>query len=34
MWVHSYNSALLKEILELSWKGLATKKQLQEWERR
>lgn len=34
MWVNSCNSALLKEILELSWKGLATKKQLQEWEKR
>jgi hypothetical protein len=34
MWVNSCNSALLKEILELSWKGLATKKQLQEWENR
>ena len=34
MWVHPYSNALLKEILELSWKGLATKKQLQEWEKR
>jgi hypothetical protein len=31
MWVHQYNTTLLKEILELSWKGLATKKQLKEW---
>jgi hypothetical protein len=32
MWVHNYKTALLKEILTLSWKGLATKKQLKEWE--
>jgi hypothetical protein len=32
MWIHNYNSRLLKEILELSWKGLATKKQLKEYE--
>lgn len=32
MWIHNYNSRLLKEVLELSWKGLATKKQLKEYE--
>jgi hypothetical protein len=32
MWVHKYNKKLLAEILELSWRGLATKKQIAEWE--
>ncbi len=32
--MNTCKSSLLKEILELSWKGLATKKQLQEWEKR
>lgn len=34
MWVHNYNQHLLTEILELSWKGLATKKQIEEWQAR
>lgn len=34
LWVHPYNTALLKEILEHSWRGLATKKQLTEWHSR
>lgn len=32
MWIHNYDKKLLSEILELSWRGLASKKQLQEWE--
>ncbi len=32
MWVHNYNKDLLTEILELSWRGLATKKQIAEFE--
>jgi len=32
MWKHQYNIKLLTEILELSWKGLATKKQVKEYE--
>lgn len=32
MWTHSYNKKLLSEILELSWKALASKKQIKEWE--
>ncbi|MFC5872178.1 hypothetical protein SAMN05443633_11043 [Chryseobacterium arachidis] len=32
MWIHNYDLVLLKEILELSWKGLATKKQVKEYE--
>lgn len=31
MWTHSYDKNLLTEILEVSWKGLATKKQLKEY---
>ncbi len=34
MWTHNYDKKLLTEILELSWKGLATKKQLEEWQTR
>jgi hypothetical protein len=34
MWIHNYDKKLLTEILELSWKGLATKKQLEEWQTR
>ena len=33
MWIHNYDTKLLKEILELSWKGLASKKQLSEWDK-
>ena len=33
MWIHPYNKKLLTEILELSWKGLATQKQVQAWEK-
>ena len=33
MWTqHHYNKELIKEILELSWKGLATKKQVKAYE--
>ncbi|MDJ1480214.1 hypothetical protein QNI19_26195 [Cytophagaceae bacterium DM2B3-1] len=32
MWLHNYNKALLTEILEISWKGRATKKQLKDYE--
>jgi len=32
MWVHNYDKKLLKEVLEQSWKGLATKKQLKEYD--
>lgn len=33
MWLHDYDVKLLKEILELSWKGLSTKKQVEEFEK-
>ena len=32
MWTLNYDSNLLKEILEQSWKGLATKKQVIEYD--
>lgn len=32
MWVKGYSKKLLKEILELSWRGLASKKQIAEWQ--
>ena len=32
MWIHQYDKFLLKEILEQSWKGLATKKQIREYD--
>lgn len=33
MWLHNkYNRKLLTELLELSWKGLATKKQVREYD--
>jgi hypothetical protein len=32
MWIQDYDSRLLKEILELSWKGLATKKQVKAYD--
>jgi hypothetical protein len=32
MWVHNYDKKLLTEILEWSWKGLATKKQVKEYD--
>ena len=32
MWVHHYDKKLLTEVLELSWKGLATKKQVKKYE--
>lgn len=31
MWTHNYDKNLLSEILEQSWKGLATKKQIKEY---
>jgi hypothetical protein len=33
MWVHNYDKKLLTEILELSWRRLASKKQIEEWEK-
>lgn len=32
MWIHNYDRSLLKEILEQSWRGLASKKQLKEYD--
>ncbi len=32
MWIQQYDQNLLKEVLELSWKGLATKKQIREYD--
>jgi hypothetical protein len=32
MWIHNFDRNLLKEILEKSWKGLATKKQVKEYD--
>ena len=32
MWINTGNIHLIKEILELSWKELATEKQVREWE--
>lgn len=32
MWIHNYDTRLLTEILEQSWKGLASKKQVKEYE--
>jgi hypothetical protein len=32
MWIHNYDRSFLKEILEQSWKGLATKRQIKEYE--
>jgi len=32
MWVHSYDTKLLKRVLTLSWRGLATKKAIKAFE--
>ena len=32
MWIHDYDRKLIAEILELSWKGLATKNLLKAYE--
>ena len=32
MWTHNYDKNLLTEILELSWKGLATKRQVKKYD--
>lgn len=32
MWIHKYDHTLLTEVLEQSWKGLATKKRLKQYE--
>jgi len=32
MWLHNYHRELVREVLEQSWKGLATKKQVKEYE--
>ena len=34
IWIHTYNKKLLTEVLELSWRGLASKKQIEEWRKR
>lgn len=31
MWINNHNQKLINEILELSWKSLATKKQIKEY---
>lgn len=32
MWIHHYDIQLLKEVLALSWRGLATKKAIKAYE--
>lgn len=32
MWIHHYNRQLLHEVLELSWRGLASKKQIRDFD--
>lgn len=32
MWIHNYDTSLLKEILEQSWRGLATKTQIKKFD--
>lgn len=32
MWLHSYDTKLLTKVLEQSWRALASKKQIKEWE--
>lgn len=32
MWISNHNQKLITEVLELSWKGLATKKQIKEYD--
>lgn len=34
MWIDKYDKKLLMEVLEQSWKGLATKKRIKEYEER
>ena len=34
MWTHNYDKKLLMEVLEQSWKGLAPKKRIKEYEER
>jgi hypothetical protein len=34
MWIHNYNKALLREVLEQSWKELATKKQVKDYTKK
>jgi hypothetical protein len=34
MTIEKQQQKLLPEILELSWKGLASKKQLEEWQKK
>lgn len=34
MWIHDYDRDLLREILEASWRLLASQKQIKEWEGR
>lgn len=31
MWTNKFNKKVIVELLELSWKGLASKTQLKEW---
>jgi len=32
MWTHTYDKKLIKEVLEQSWRGLTTKKQIKEYD--
>ncbi len=32
MWIHDYDRKLLKEVLELSWRGLASKKSIKAYD--
>lgn len=32
MWIHKYDMKLLNEVLELSWRSLASKKLIKEWD--
>lgn len=32
MWIHDYDKKLVTEVLELSWRGLASKKALREYD--
>jgi hypothetical protein len=32
IWIDKYDKQVLKEVLELSWRSLAGKKQIKEWE--
>ena len=34
MWIHKYDMKLLNEVLELSWRSLASKKLMNEWDKK